>query len=79
MFFRLASGSTMCDINSRALGGTNIGQVKLNVATVNSQTSFVIITTSYGLDSGVSGGIIRIKVYTPSYNKIPLNYEGDYG
>lgn len=61
MFFRLASGSTMCDINSRALGGTNIGQVKLNVATVNSQTSFVIITTSYGLDSGVSGGIIRIK------------------
>lgn len=61
MFFRLASGSTMCDINSRALGGTNIGQVKLNVATVNSQTSFVIVTTSYGLDSGVSGGIIRIK------------------
>lgn len=61
MFFRLASGSTMCDINSRALGGTNIGQVKLNVATVNNQTSFVIITTSYGLDSGVSGGIIRIK------------------
>lgn len=61
MFFRLASGSTMCDINSRALGGTNIGQVKLNVATVNSQTNFVIITTSYGLDSGVSGGIIRIK------------------
>lgn len=64
MFFRLASGSTMCDINSRALGGTNIGQVKLNVATVNNQnnqTSFVIITTSYGLGSGVSGGIIRIK------------------
>lgn len=61
MFFRLASGSTMCDINSRALGGTNIGQVKLNVAMVNNQTSFVIITTSYGLDSGVSGGIIRIK------------------
>lgn len=61
MFFRLASGSTMCDINSRALGGTNIGQVKLNVATVNNQTSFVIITTSYGLDSSVSGGIIRIK------------------
>lgn len=61
MFFRLASGSTMCDINSRALGGTNIGQVKLNVATVNKQTSFVIVTTSYGLDSGVSGGIIRIK------------------
>ena len=61
MFFRLASGSTMCDINSRALGGTNIGQVKLNVATVNSHTSFVIVTTSYGLDSGVSGGIIRIK------------------
>lgn len=61
MFFRLASGSTMCDINSRALGGTNIGQVKLNVATVNNQTSFVIITTSYGLDSGVSGGIIRIR------------------
>lgn len=61
MFFRLASGSTMCDINSRALGGTNIGQVKLNVATVNNQTSFVIITTSYDLDSGVSGGIIRIK------------------
>lgn len=61
MFFRLASGSTMCDINSRALGGTNIGQVKLNVATVNSQTSFVIVTTSYGLASGVSGGIIRIK------------------
>lgn len=61
MFFRLASGSTMCDINSRALGGTNIGQVKLNVATVIKQTSFVIVTTSYGLDSGVSGGIIRIK------------------
>lgn len=61
MFFRLASGSTMCDINSRALGGTNIGQVKLNVATVNNQTSFVIVTTSYGLNSGVSGGIIRIK------------------
>lgn len=61
MFFRLASGSTMCDINSRALGGTNIGQVKLNVGTVNSQTSFVIVTTSYSLDSGVSGGIIRIK------------------
>lgn len=61
MFFRLASGSTMCDINSRALGGTNIGQVKLNVSTVNSQTSFVIVTTSYGLDSSVSGGIIRIK------------------
>lgn len=61
MFFRLASGSTMCDINSRALGGTNIGQVKLNVATVNSQTSFVIVTTSYDLDSGVSGGIIRIR------------------
>lgn len=61
MFFRLASGSTMCDINSRALGGTNIGQVKLNVATINNQTSFVIVTTSYGLASGVSGGIIRIK------------------
>lgn len=61
MFFRLASGSTMCDINSRALGGTNTGQVKLNVATVNNQTSFVIVTTSYGLASGVSGGIIRIK------------------
>lgn len=61
MFFRLASGSTMCDINSRALGGTNIGQVKLNVATVNNQKSFVIVTTSYGLDSSVSGGIIRIK------------------
>lgn len=61
MFFRLASGSTMCDINSRALGGTNIGQVKLNVASVNNQTRFVIVTTSYGLDSGVSGGIIRIK------------------
>lgn len=61
MFFRLASGSTMCDINSRALGGTNIGQVKLNVATVNSQISFVIVTTSYSLASGVSGGIIRIK------------------
>lgn len=61
MFFRLASGSTMCDINSRALGGTNIGQVKLNVATVNSQTSFVIVTTAYNLASDVSGGIIRIK------------------
>lgn len=61
MFFRLASGSTMCDINSRALGGTNIGQVKLNVATVISQTSFVIVTTSYDLASNVSGGIIRIK------------------
>lgn len=61
MFFRLASGSTMCDINSRALGGTNIGQVKLNVATIINQTSFVIVTISYGLDSSVSGGIIRIK------------------
>lgn len=61
MFFRLASGSTMCDINSRALGGTNQGQVKLNVATINSQTSFVIVTTAYNLASDVSGGIIRIK------------------
>lgn len=61
MFFSLASGSTMCDINSRALGGTKIGQVKLNVATINSQTGFVIVTTSYDLDSSVSGGIIRIK------------------
>lgn len=61
MFFRLASGSTMCDINSRALGGTNQGQVKLNVATINSQTSFVIVTTAYNLASNVSGGIIRIK------------------
>lgn len=61
MFFRLASGSTMCDINSRALGGTNQGQVKLNVATINSQTSFVIVTTAYSLASDVSGGIIRIK------------------
>lgn len=61
MFFRLAFGSTMCDINSRSLGGTNIGQVKLDVATVNSHTSFIIVTTSYGLDSSVSGGIIRIK------------------
>ena len=61
MFFRLVSGSTMCDINSRALGGTNIGQVKLNVATVNNQTSFGIVTTSYDLASGVSGGIIRIR------------------
>ena len=61
MFFRLASGSTMCDINSRALGGTNQGQVKLNVATINSQTSFVIVTTAYSLTSDVSGGIIRIK------------------
>ena len=61
MFFRLASGSTMCDINSRALGGTNQGQVKLNVATIDSQTSFVIVTTAYNLASGVSGGIIRIK------------------
>lgn len=61
MFFRLASGSTMCDINSRALGGTNQGQVKLNVATIDSQTSFVIVTTAYNLASNVSGGIIRIK------------------
>lgn len=61
MFFRLASGSTMCDINSRALGGTNQGQVKLNVAMINSQTSFVIVTTAYNLASDVSGGIIRIK------------------
>ena len=61
MFFRLASGSTMCDINSRALGGTNQGQVKLNVATINRQTSFVIVTTAYNLASDVSGGIIRIK------------------
>lgn len=61
MFFCLASGSTMCDINSRALGGTNQGQVKLNVATINSQTSFVIVTTAYNLASDVLGGIIRIK------------------
>lgn len=61
MFFRLASGSTMCDINSRALGGTNQGQVKLNVETTNSQKSFVIVTTAYNLASDVSGGIIRIK------------------
>lgn len=61
MFFRLASGSTMCDINSRALGGTNQGQVKLNVATIISHTSFVIVTTAYNLASDVSGGIIRIK------------------
>lgn len=61
MFFRLASGSTMCDINSRALGGTNQGQVKLNVATISSRTSFVIVTTAYNLASNVSGGIIRIK------------------
>lgn len=61
MFFRLASGSTMCDINSRALGGTNQGQVKLNVATIISHTSFVIVTTVYNLASDVSDGIIRIK------------------
>lgn len=61
MFFRLASGSTMCDINSRALGGTNQGQVKLNVTTIISQTSFAIVTTAYNLASDVSGGIIRIK------------------
>lgn len=61
MFFRLASGSTMCDINSRALGGTKIGQVKLNVATIISQTEFVIVTTSYDLASDVSGGIIHIR------------------
>lgn len=61
MFFRLASGSTMCDINSRALGGTNQGQVKLNVATIISHMSFVIVTTAYNLASDVSGGIIRIK------------------
>ena len=61
MFFRLASGSTMCDINSRALGGANQGQVKLNVATINSQTNFVIVTTAYSLASDVLGGIIRIK------------------
>lgn len=61
MFFRLASGSTMCDINSRALGGINQGQVKLTVATINSQTSFIIVTSAYSLDSDVAGGIIRIK------------------
>lgn len=61
MFFRLASGSTMCDINSRALGGAGQGQVKLKVATINSQTNFVIVTTAYNLDSSLSGGIIRIK------------------
>lgn len=61
MFFRLASGSTMCDINSRALGGTNQGQVKLNLEMINKQTSFVIVTTAYNLASDVSGGIIRIK------------------
>lgn len=60
MFFRLASGSTMCDINSRALGGTNIGQVKLKAEVVD-KTSFVIVTTSYSLASDVSDGIIRIK------------------
>lgn len=61
MFFRLAPGGTMCDINSRALGGTNQGQVKLNVGTINSQKSFVIVTTAYSLASNVLGGIIRIK------------------
>lgn len=61
MFFRLASGSTMCDINSRALGGKDQGQVKLNVATINSQTNFVIVTTAYSLASDILGGIIRIK------------------
>lgn len=61
MFFRLASGSTMCDINSRALGGTNQGQVRLNVATINSQTNFAILTIAYSLASDLSGGIIRIK------------------
>lgn len=61
MFFRLASGSTMCDINSRALGGKNQGQVKLNVTTIDSQTSFVIVTTAHNLASDVSDGIIRIK------------------
>lgn len=61
MFFRLASGSTMCDINSRALGGTNQGQVKLNVTTIDSQTSFEIVTTVHNLASNVSDGIIRIK------------------
>lgn len=62
MFFHLDAGSTMCDINSRALGTTNHGQVKLNVATINNtQTSFVIVTTTYNLGPGVSGGIIRIK------------------
>lgn len=61
MFFRLASGSTMCDINSRALGTKNQGQVQLNVATINSQISFVIVTTTYNLAPDVLGGIIRIK------------------
>lgn len=61
MFFRLVPGSTMCDINSRALGGTNQGQVKLNVATIIDQTRFVIVTTAYSLASDVSGGVIRIK------------------
>lgn len=60
MFFRLASGSTMCDINSHALGGTNQGQVKLNVATLINK-GFVIVTTVYNLAPDVSSGIIRIK------------------
>ena len=61
MFFRYASGDTVCDINSRAIGGTQQGQVKLNVATINSSSAFVIVTTAYNLDSSVSGGVIRIK------------------
>lgn len=61
MFFRLASGSTMCDISSRALGGTDIGQVKLSVATIIDQTRFVIVTTTNKLAFDVSDGIIRIK------------------
>ena len=60
-FFRLNSGGVICDINSRALGGTTIGQVKLNVATLISSTSFVIVTTTYDLASDVSGGVARIK------------------
>lgn len=61
MFFRFASGSTMCDMNSRVLGGIGQGQVKLDVATINSQTSFIILTTSYDLDYDLGEGVIRIK------------------
>lgn len=62
MFFRYASGATMCDINSKALAGSNISaQVKLNVATITGNSSFVVVSTCYNLDSSISSGVCRIK------------------
>lgn len=61
MFFRYASGSIMCDINSKEIGGTRQGQVQLAVGPITGdRTGFAIMTTAYDLDSSLSNGIIRI-------------------